>query len=221
MSWVRPLLATAGLAYLAVVVLGKARGRLRLVEIPLGFGVFLVALLAGVVAGDLLWLAARDIVLDLGVPVVLIGIPLLAIFSTAAILAAATVFIRMGRRRSWEGLGLGILGWWLAVTAASSLWLPAASYAFLWPLLGVLAGQAVAFLAPRGGTAAVLASWLGAVPLLILHTMILPGLFIGLNVRMTALLMIPVVLVAAALVPMAGQVVGTRVSGAGRSGLPA
>ena len=40
--------------------------------------------------------------------------------------------------------------------------------------------------------------------------MILPGLFVGLNLRMTALLMVPVVLIAGALVPMAGQVVGDR-----------
>ena len=45
--------------------------------------------------------------------------PLLPIFSIAAVLAAGAVFLRMGRRWSWEGLGLGILGWWLAVTAAT------------------------------------------------------------------------------------------------------
>ena len=89
---------------------------------------------------------------------------------------------------------------------ATSLWLTGASYAFLWPLLAILAGQAVTFAVPRGGPIAVLASWLGSVPLLLLHTMIFPGLFDGLNLRMAALLMIPVVLVAAALVPMAGQV---------------
>jgi hypothetical protein len=157
-----------------------------------------------------IWFVVRDILLNLDVAVVRLDYPLLPIFSIVAVLAAGAVFVRAGRRGSWEGLGLGILGWWLAATVATSLWLPGASYAFLWPLLAILAGQAVAFLVPRGGTVAVLASWLSADPLLIIHTMILPGLFVGLNLRMTALLMVPVVLIAGALVPMAGQVVGHR-----------
>jgi hypothetical protein len=157
-----------------------------------------------------IWFVVRDVLLNLDVALVRLDYPLLPIFSIAAVLAAGAVFVRAGRRGSWEGLGLGILGWWLAATVATSLWLPGASYAFLWPLLAILAGQAVAFLVPRGGTVAVLASWLSAVPLLIIHTMILPDLFVGLNLRMTALLMVPVVLIAGALVPMAGQVVGDR-----------
>ena len=111
-------------------------------------------------------------------------------------LVAGAIFRRIGRRWSWEGLGLGVLGWWLAATVATSLGSPGMSYAFAWPLLAILAGQAVAFRVPRGGRAAVLASWLGALPFLIIHMMILPGLFDGLNLRLTALLMVPVVLAA-------------------------
>ncbi len=209
------------LAYLVVIALGMARGRVRLAEIVVGFGVFLVSLVAAMIAADLLWFVVRDILLNLGMPFVGLDYPLLPIFSIAAVLVAGAVFVRASRRGSWEGLGLGVLGWWLAATVATSLWLPGASYAFLWPLLGILTGQAVAFLVPRGGAVAVPASWLGAVPLFILHTMILPGLFIGLNLRLTALLMIPVVLIAGALVPMAGQVVGSRGREAGRSGVSA
>ncbi len=50
-----------------------------------------------------------------------------------------------------------------------------------------------------------MASWLGAVPLLVLQLVIIDGIFNGLNIRMAPFLMIPVVLVAAALVPMAAQ----------------
>ena len=85
-----------------------------------------------------------------------------------------------------------------AFRSATSLWLPGATDAFLWPLLAILAGEAVAFLVPRSGTVAVLASWLSAAPLLMIHTMILPGLFVGLNLRMTAVLKVPVVLIAGA-----------------------
>ncbi len=209
-TWVVPLMACAVLAYLAATALGLARGRVRLVEIVVGFGVFLVSLVGAVFATDLLWMVVRDILLNLGVTTLGLEYPLLPAFSIAALLVAGAIFSRAGRRWSWEGLGLGVLGWWLAATVATSLWLPGMSYAFAWPLLAILAGQAAAFLVPRGGMAAVLASWLGAIPLLIIHMMILPGLFEGLNLRMTALLMIPVVLVAAALVPLTSQVVGSR-----------
>ncbi len=53
MSWVRPLMGIAVLAYLAVAGLGLARGRVRLVEIVVGFGVFLVSLVATIFAVDL------------------------------------------------------------------------------------------------------------------------------------------------------------------------
>ena len=93
------------------------------------------------------------------------------------------------------------------MTAATSLLLPEASYAFVWPALAILAGQAVSFAMPRGGAIAVLAGTLGAVPLLVLDLTLLPAVFDALNLRLAALLMVPVVLVELALVPWAGQVI--------------
>jgi hypothetical protein len=86
--------------------------------------------------------------------------------------------------------------------------MPGASYAFVWPLLAILAGQAIAFLRPRGSPVALAASWLGAVPLLVLQLMLIDGTFNGLNLRLAPYLMIPVVLVAAALVPVVAQALG-------------
>ena len=47
--------------------------------------------------------------------------------------------------------------------------LPGVSYAFVWPLLAILAGQAVAFLTAPGRVGRLAASWLAAVPLLVIH----------------------------------------------------
>ena len=55
----------------------------------------------------------------------------------------------------------------------------------------------------------------GAVPLLVFQLMIIDGTFNGLNIRLAPFLMIPVVLVAAALLPAAAQAFG------GRGGRPA
>jgi hypothetical protein len=219
LTWVLPLMGVAVLAYVGVTALGIARGRIRRGEVFAGFGILLLAGLAAVLVVGGSWIVLSDPLYRMGViefrpylgrgsgmPVSRFDVALLTGFAVVAAGIAAVIFARSGRRWSWEGLGLGMLAWWLAATVASSVWLPGASYAFVWPLLAILAGQAVAFTVARGGFLALLASWLGVVPLLVIHGMILPGIFHGLNLRMAGLLMIPVVLVAGALVPLAGQV---------------
>ncbi|HZW34366.1 MAG TPA: M20/M25/M40 family metallo-hydrolase [Isosphaeraceae bacterium] len=222
-TWVLPLMGGAVLAYVGVMMLGIARGRIRRSEVVAGFGIFLLAMLAAVLAVGGLWSVLSDRLYRMGVIVfrpdlghgsgMLVSrfdIALLTGFAVLAVGIVVVIFVGSGRRWSLEGLGLGVLGWWLAVTVAASVWLPGASYAFVWPLLAILAGQAVAFTVTQGGIIALLASWLGAVPLLVIHLMILPGIFHGLNLRMAGPLMIPVVLVAAALVPLASQVLNRR-----------
>jgi hypothetical protein len=221
--WVLPLLGLAAVMYLAVLAVGAAKGRIVPADVAAGSATLLAAVAAAVMAVGLLWFALRgplirhDIIVNrsdlgrgLGMPTSRYDVALLAGSAVVAVLVAASVFGWSSRRWSWEGLGLGALGWWLALSAATSLWMPGASYAFVWPLLAILAGQGVAFLVPRGSPAALAASWLGAVPLLVLHIMLIAGLFDGLNIRLAPILMIPVVLVAAALVPAAAQALGRR-----------
>ena len=228
LSWVVPLLAASALGYLAVLALGAAKGRVRLVEVAAGFATFLAAAVAAVMAVGLLWFALGGLLVrggivvnrpDLGhgagMPVSRYDAALLTGSAVVAVLVAAAVFAWSSRRWKWEGLGLGVLVWWLAATAATSIAMPGASYAFAWPLLAILIAQAVAFLVPRGSPVALVASWLGAVPLLVLQLMIIDGIFNGLNIRLAPLLMIPVVLVAAALVPAAAQALGGKPDHAG------
>jgi hypothetical protein len=222
-SWVIPLLVVAVAAYVAVLALGVAKGRIRPADVATGFATLLVALAAAVMTVGLLWFALRvplirgDIVVNrpdlghgTGMPTSRYDVALLAGSAAVAVLVVALVFGWSSRLWSWEGLGLGALAWWLAASAATSLGMPGASYAFVWPLLAILAGQAAAFLLPRGSPAALTAAWLGAVPLLVLQLMIIDGVFNGLNIRLAPILMIPVVLVAAALVPAVAQALGGR-----------
>jgi Peptidase family M28 len=222
MSWVLPLLGVSVLAYLAVLALGMARGRVRLAEVAAGIATFLAAVLAAVLVVGLLWLAfggwlvRSGIVVnrpDLGrdgMPVSRYDVALLTGSAVVAVLISALIFALSSRRWSWEGLGLGVLMWWLAAAGGASIWMPGASYAFVWPMLGILLGQAAAFLVPRGHPVALVASWLGAVPLLVLQLTIIDGTFNGLNIRMAPFLMVPVVLVAGALVPLAAQALDRR-----------
>ncbi len=101
-----------------------------------------------------------------------------------------------------------MLAGWLAAAAATSLGIPGASYADIRPLRCIPAGRAAAFLVPRGSAIALVASWLGAVPLLARHLMIIGGIFDGLDIRLAPPLRIPVVRAAAALVPVAARARG-------------
>jgi hypothetical protein len=210
MTWATPLLQCAVLAYVVVTALGLIRRRVRITDVLVGFGAFPLAALAAIFAVGMLWFVVRRVLDAMGLPWLRFDMALLTALSLVALLVAALVFAAASRRWSWEGLGLGVLGWWLAVTAVTSLLLPGASYVFLWPLLAILAGQAASFVLPRGATIALLAAWLGATPLLILHMTILPGILQALNLSMAAPLMLLVVLAASALVPLAGQALAPR-----------
>ena len=137
MGWVLPLLGIAAVVYVAVLALGVAKGRIRLAEVAAGFATLLAALPAAVMAVGLLWFALRgplirsDIIVNrpdlghgTGMPTSRYDVALLAGSAVVAVLVAAAVFAWSSRRWSWEGLGLGVLAWWLAAAAATSLWMP-------------------------------------------------------------------------------------------------
>jgi hypothetical protein len=221
-TWVVPLSACTVVAFVAVVALGVVRRRVRFAEVLAGFLVFLLVAVATTIAVGALWLPLVAIFSKVGIvtirsdlgaqgiPVSRFDIALLAGSSLIVVGIAGAIFAWSARRWSWDGLSLGVLSWWLAATVATSVYLPGVSYAFLWPLLAILAGQAVTFAAKKGSTIALLASWLGAMPLLLTHLVILPGLFHGLNLRMAAPLVLPVLLFAGALLPLVGQVIAPR-----------
>lgn len=222
-TWVLPLSGCTAVAFIAVVSLGIIRQRVRFAEVAAGFLVFPIAVAATLIAAGVFWALLSNILVRVGVilirsdlgrtgmPVSRFDVALLTGSSLIAVGIAGAICAWCARRWSWEGLGLGVLGWWLAATVATSFWLPGASYAFVWPLLAILAGQSVAFTVAKGSAAALLASWLAAIPLFLTHLLILPGLFHGLNLRMATLLVIPVLLFAAALLPMVGQVLISRI----------
>ncbi len=218
MHWVLPLLGICVLAYVATVALGWARRRVRIAEIAVAFVMVPIATLVAVLGVGGLGLAVRGPLLERGLivnrgdlggmPVSRHDIALLAGCSVVAILITVLCFALASRRWSAEGLGLGALAWWLAAAAGTSVYMPGASYAFVWPLLGILTAQAIAFVVGRGRPIALIAAWLGSIPLLLIHPLIIDGIFNGLNLQLAPLLMIPVVLAASALVPVAAQTAG-------------
>jgi hypothetical protein len=218
MYWVLPLLGVCVLAYVATAAFGWARKRVRIGEMGVGFVMVPIATLLAVFAIGGLGLVLLRPLLERGLIVNrddLGNMPVsrhdIALLTGCALLAfVITVLCLAWARRRWslEGLGLGALIWWLAAAAGTSVYMPGASYAFVWPLLGILTAQAVAFAVGRGRPIALIAAWLGSIPLLLIHPLIIDGIFNGLNLRLAPLLMVPVVLAASALLPMAAQAAG-------------
>ena len=129
MAWVMPLCALAAVSFLGVTALGLAKRRVRITDVVAGFLVSITALLAAVLAVGVLWIVVRDILGNLGFYQLLVQFEtaVLAAFAMVALLVVAAVVVAASGRSSWEGLGLGGLSLWLALTVATSVWLPGAS----------------------------------------------------------------------------------------------
>ncbi len=127
-AWVMPLMVIAVLGFIGVTTLGIFKKRVRVVEVAAGFGMFLLAAVAAYAVVFAAWTALN---FGLGGRVQRLfryDTAILAGFSAASVLIGGFLFTRAGRWWSWEGLGLGVLSWWLAATVATSLWLPGGSY---------------------------------------------------------------------------------------------
>jgi hypothetical protein len=120
MAWVMPLCALAGVSFLGVTALGLARGRVRITDVVAGFLGSITVLLAAVLAVGVLWIAVRDSAGNLGFYQFLVQFET-AVLAAFAVVAMAVVAAASGRW-SWEGLGLGGLSLWLALTVATSVW---------------------------------------------------------------------------------------------------
>ena len=105
-----------------------------------------------------------------------------------------------------RGLVFGAFSWWLALSLATAIWLPSASYLFVWPTLGGLLGLAISSLLPARASTASAAAFLGSIPSLILLAPLIRTTFDGLSLPMAQPVMVLVVLFIGALMPLWGPI---------------
>lgn len=213
-AWVWPLTILAGLAYLAVTILGKRRRHVSLRGLAWGALAFLLTVLVAAGATVLLWLAVvqlhpgyagRDF-LDNGVWYWLASLAL-----TTALVAVLYEHLfkpllarwrHIPRERQVPSLALGALLWWLALLVASSLFVPGASYLFLWPMLATLAWLAGSFRrAARSAWLRAASLALAAIPALTLFMPLLYGLHQALPIRLLAVSAVLLTVMLGGLVP--------------------
>ena len=107
-----------------------------------------------------------------------------------------------GRDRPLVALSLGALAWWLALSLATALWLPGASYLFVWPTLAGLLGLGVSIHSRPGSIIAWSTTILCSIPSLILLPPLIRATFDGLGLSMMAPIMVMVALFIGSILPL-------------------
>lgn len=182
----RALLALLALAFIGLLAWAWRRRQIRLGGLALGA----LALIPQLAVAALLALALQPLLANRHQEYSYYGDTFnhgwYAAGLTLLVLAgSAALQLWFGRRLAPASLALGALLWWLVLAALTTIALPGGSYLFSWPLLGALAGQALALAAPATATTRRwLAPLLGALPALVLFTPLIALLFTALTLRL-------------------------------------
>jgi hypothetical protein len=220
-SWSVPLAVIAGLLFAAVLAFGISKGRLSLCGTLAAFCGFLLVLVAASAAVGVMWSLSK--VQTSGVWQAYAGDPYhagvyrLASIALAVALTSAAYAVLEKRARIlnlWAGALLG----WLLIVLATSVYMPGATYLFVWPMLfsTVALGVLVARGREPGGTfGGVILPWVFSLPGLIMMAPTILILFMALTMRMAFVGAFATVLLLGLLIPCL-----KLISGAGRWWLP-
>ena len=201
-SWAAALMVGAIALYLGVAALGWKQGLLNLKGIGLGFGGLLLGGLLSAGAAALIWWLLTLVRPDFS-PLRLMDVYHSEVFLlsfvclTGALLTGLLAWVlsedAAHPARRWTGLGTGALLVWLVLLVIASLWVPGASYLFLWPLVFALLGLGLCFATqPRPLVRAVILGVTALPGLGLVATQVL-GFYVGLTIQAAY---VPVILVA-------------------------
>ena len=206
-SWSVPLAVSAALLFAGIVVLGVSKGCLTLRGTLAGFGAFLAVIVIACVAVTLMWTLAKG--QSAGVWQAFAGDPyhpgVYRLASVALTVAfAAVIYALCFKRARMPNLWAGALFCWVLIALATSVYMPGASYLFVWPALssmlalGVLEWRA-GF--SRRGALAPLLILAASVPGLIMLPPTIALLFQSLTMRMAFVGAFATVLLLGLLIP--------------------
>ncbi|MDB5352095.1 MAG: hypothetical protein JWN86_3342 [Planctomycetota bacterium] len=167
--WVSPLMVAALAAFVGVVEIGRRRGRVTDNGLMIGIALGLLAVVLAAGGAWSAWTQIQRFRVPVGRKLYQGSPEIAAALACLGIMATLCVYLPAFTRVRLTDLALGGLFWWLVGTVATSMFLPGASYLFLWPLVFGLIAMAVVVISPRPGSPAVrVASYLGAIPALFL-----------------------------------------------------
>ncbi|HEX8709305.1 MAG TPA: M28 family metallopeptidase [Pyrinomonadaceae bacterium] len=213
---VLPLTLLTLLLFAGVLLLGFRRGRLNATQVALGFGAFLLSL----VAAPLLVMAVWSVVRMLHPGYMRIpqgdtynsGLYLVS-FAALTVALTSAVLILFRRKSDLLNLLVGGLLWWAVLLVVCSLFMPGGSYLLTWPLLFMSAGLGWLFASkesepPSAGRLVVLS--LFAIPGILLFVPSIYLTLIAVPVAAASFVMILLVLLLVLLVPFFGLAATSR-----------
>ena len=213
-SWSVPLGVAAALLFVVVMALGVRKGRVSAGGTAAGLAAFLVTIAVACVAVNAMWSLAKGHVVaawqgfagDPYHP----GVYRLAIAAVAVASGGALVALWRPRTRRLN-LWAGVLTCWLLLALATSIYMPGASYLFLWPVVWSTIALGIAAMG-RGG---VMLAWASTIAGVILMAPTIALLAMALTMRMAVVSAASAVLLAGLLIPCLDLI-----AGAGRWWLP-
>ena len=205
--WVVPLMLLLVLLSAGVIYLGFKNKHLTLTGGALGFLLFFGSLVLTPLLLRVVWWFVNAAQRALGMDEQAIGYHqnlYILSFVALTIAVSSTLYVVLGKRLSLADTAVGALLWWIVLTIIISLFLPGASYLFVWPLLFSL--MALGFLfsakmrAPIGATN-LAALTLGGLPGIILWTPMIYLLIAGLGFGAAAIVVLISVLLIGLFIP--------------------
>ncbi len=211
--WVFPLALGASGIFLVLVIVSIRTARMDLGDLFSGTVLFGCVIVASILAVGSLCLVGvcstlvQNILHTQPIPWLKHDVLIMTVF--ALISAAITVAWTRWRATSQplEALILGAYSCWLALSLATAIYVPGASYLFVWPTAGGLLGLTVASRLPAGSLLASAANLLGSIPALLLVAPLLRTTFDGLSLPMAVPITVCVVLFTGVLMPLWGPLI--------------
>jgi Peptidase family M28 len=212
-TWILPLALVASGIFLVLVIVSIRTARMDLGDLFAGTVLFGCEIIASILAVGSLCLVGvcsnvvQNILHTSPIPWLKYDVLIMTVF--ALISAAITVAWTRWRATSHplEGMILGAFSWWLGLSLATAIYVPGASYLFVWPTLGGLLGLTLAKLSPAGSPLASAVSLLGSIPALLLVAPLLRTTFDGLSLPMAVPITVCVVLFTGVLIPLWGPLI--------------
>jgi len=199
-SWVVPLAIGALILFLAVAIPAWRQKRFTLRRAALGCLALLASILCSSFIVRFIWEIQRGLHPEYNsftnFKVYLLG------FVAIAFAVTSGVYLLFNRRVPVYDLAIGTLFVWLIITVAVSLYVPSASYVFIWPFLFSLGGIAIMMRYHRGvNDASLIATVICAVPAIILIGDTIYIISLGLGLSRPTILIALTVLLGGLLVP--------------------
>jgi hypothetical protein len=211
--WALPLAIIASGLFLLVAIVGLRAELIQLDDLAAGAAVFFMAICISLLVVGILflmgifWSVLRGAFNSVPIPWQKYDLPIMTGCALATVMVTLAVERWAGNDRPLAALGLGALCWWLVASLATALWLPGASYLFVWPTLAGLLGVGVSAQLRPGSILAWVTTILCSIPALILWPPLIRATFDGLGLTMTVPIMIVVVLFTGTTLPLLGSLI--------------